>query len=148
MMMCPTKEKQSAEILLEYCAGTLDPDRALEFEKHAAECAECGREVASQRALWQTLDQWTPAEISPDFDARLYARIEREEAVPLWKRWLTWGWKPALVTAVAAAAIVIGLFVRQPQPPSRTDTVDIDQVEHALEDLDMLTPLQAAGNRI
>jgi hypothetical protein len=38
--------------------------------------------------------------------------------------------------------------VRQPQPPSRTDMVDIDQVEHALEDLDMLTPLPTAGNRI
>ena len=104
--------------------------------------------MVSQRALWHTLDQWTPAEISPDFDARLYARIEREEAVPLWKRWLAWGWRPALVTAVAAAAIVIGLFVHQPQPPSRTDTVDIDQVEHALEDLDLLTPLPASGHRI
>jgi anti-sigma factor RsiW len=148
MMMCPTKEKQSAEILLEYCAGTLDPDRALEFEKHAAECAECGRQVASQRALLQTLDQWTPAEISPDFDARLYGRIARAEAAPLWKKWFVRGWKPALVTAAAGAAIVIALFVRQPQPPSRTDIVDIDQVEHALEDLDMLTPLPAAGNRI
>jgi anti-sigma factor RsiW len=147
-MTCPTTNKQSTEILLEYCAGTLDPDRTLEFEKHAAECAECGRQVASQRALWQTLDQWTPAEISPDFDARLYARIAREEAAPLWKKWFVRGWKPALVTAVAGAAIVIALFVRQPQPPLRTDTVDIDQVEHALEDLDMLTPLPAAGNRI
>jgi anti-sigma factor RsiW len=147
-MMCPTKEKQNAKILLQYCAGTLDPDRALEFEQHAAECAECGRQVASQRALWQTLDQWTPAAISPDFDARLYARIAQEGAAPLWKKWFVRGWKPALVTAAAGAAIVVGLFVRQPQPPSRTDIVDIDQVEHALEDLDMLTPLPAAGNRI
>jgi anti-sigma factor RsiW len=147
-MMCPTKDKQNAKILLEYCAGTLDPDRALEFEKHAAECAGCGREVASQQALWQTLDQWTPAEISPDFDARLYARIAREDAAPPWKKWLVWGWKPALLTAAAAAAILIGLFVHQPQPPSRTDTVDIEQVEHVLEDLDMLTPQPAAGNRI
>jgi anti-sigma factor RsiW len=147
-MTCPTTNKQSTEILLEYCAGTLDPDRALEFEKHAAECAECGRQVASQRALWQTLDQWTLAEISPDFDARLYARIAREEAAPLWKKWFVRSWKPVLVTAAAGAAIVIALFVRQPQPPSRTDMVDIDQVEHALEDLDMLTPLPAAGNRI
>jgi len=146
-MMCPTKDTQNAKILLEYCAGTLDPDRALEFEKHSAECAECGRQVASQRALWQTLDQWTPAEISPDFDARLYARIAREDAAPLWKKWLVWGWKPALVTA-AGAAILIGLFMRQPQPPSRTYTVDIEQVEHVLEDLDRLTPQPAAGNRI
>lgn len=146
--MCPTKDKQGAEILLEYCAGTLDPDRTLEFEKHAAECAECGRQVAWQRALWQTLDQWAPAEIPQDFDARLYARIAREEAAPLWKRWFAWGWKPALLMAAACAAIVIGLFVRQPQPPARTDTVDIDQVEHALEDLDMLTPLPAADGRI
>lgn len=147
-MICPTKDKQSAEILLEYCAGTLDPDRALEFEKHAAECAECGRQVASQRALWQTLDQWTPAEIAPDFDARLYARIAREEAAPFWKKWVVWGWKPALVTALACAAIMIGLFAHQPRPAPRTDTVDIEQVEHALEDLDMLTPLPAAGDRI
>jgi anti-sigma factor RsiW len=147
-MMCPNRDKQSAEILLEYCAGTLDPDRALEFEKHAAECAECGRQVASQRALWQTLDQWTPAEIAPDFDARLYARIAREESGPLWKKWFAWGWKPALVTAAAGTAIGIGLLMHQPRPAPRTDSVDIDQVEHALEDLDMLTPLPAAGSRI
>jgi len=147
-MICPTKDKQSAGTLVEYCAGTLDPARASEFEQHAAECVECGRQVARQRALWQTLDQWTPAEVSPDFDARLYARIAREEAAPLWKKWLALGWKPALVTAAAGAAILIGLLVHSPQPPARADMVDIDQVEHALEDLDMLTPLPAAGNRI
>ena len=147
-MTCPTKDKQSAEILLEYCAGTLDPERASEFEKHAAECTECGRQVTLQRALWRTLDRWTPVEVSPDFDARLYARIAREEAAPLWKRWFTWGWKPALATAAACAAIVIALLVHQPRQAPRTDTVDIDQVEHALEDLDLLTPLPAPGRRI
>ena len=63
---------------------------------------------------------------------------------------------PAVVTKLAERGssvklgIVtdVGLFVHQPQPPPRTDTVDIDLVEHALEDLDMLTPLPAAGSRI
>ena len=57
-MMCPTKDKQNAKILLEYCAGTLDPDRALEFEKHAAECA-------AARAKRQADCQFTFATNSP-----------------------------------------------------------------------------------
>ena len=146
-MLCPSRDRSNAGIPLEYCAGTLDPDQAAEFEKHAAGCAECGRLVAEQRALWQVLDEWSPAEISTDFDARLYARIEREQAASPWRQWFVWAWKPALLTAAACGVLAVGLWVRQ-TPPARPETVDVEQVEHALEDLDMLTPLPAAGNRI
>ena len=112
-MICPMKAKESTEILLDYCAQTLEPVRVVEFEKHLETCADCQRFAVEQRGLWETLDAWTPISVSPDFDARLYARIAREEAAPLWLQW--WGrishpavpfvaWKPAVSLAAAMAS--------------------------------------------
>jgi hypothetical protein len=47
--------------------------------------------VAAQREVWESLDHWGQAdvpEVSPDFDARLYARIAHEQTTPAWRRWL------------------------------------------------------------
>jgi len=153
-MNCPSKGKESAEILLDYCAQTLDPIRAAEFEKHIESCDECRRTVAAQHGLWQTLDQWKPAAVPGDFDARLFARIAREAEAPRWRQW--WLsivhppvpialWKPAVSLALAGAVLAVGLLVRMPHTGDRTaqmraDKVDIEQVEKTLEDLDILAP--------
>jgi anti-sigma factor RsiW len=161
-MTCPTRNKQNNQILLDYCSGTLDPDRASEFEKHAAECADCGEFVTSQRAMWQALDEWTPADVSSNFDERLYARIAQEKAASPWmKVWRSISapavpfafWKPALIAAVACAVLAVGFLIRVPgsrdsSPQIRIESVDADQMEKTLEDLDMLTPQAAYGNRI
>src|SRR5437016_1317586 len=86
-MNCPT-ETNSTDVLLDYCAGKLDRARAAEFAKHIEACDGCWRVVKAQREVWGALDGWTPMEVPPGFDARLYARIAQEQALPSWRRWL------------------------------------------------------------
>ncbi len=177
-MMCPSRNKQDTEILIDYCAGDLDAVRAAEFDLHVAQCRECAELAAAQKAAWAALDQWTSAEISSDFDERLYARIAQERQAPAWKRtvnrWMAAAresllmpgiWKPALGGAVACAALAVAFLVHAPrvadppasgnptssasrsvEAPRRAEAVDMEQVEHALDDLDLLTP--ASSNRL
>ncbi len=142
-MTCIARDKGGAEVLMDYGAGTLDPVRRAAIDEHIRECGECRHLVEAQRGLWQTLDAWKPIEVSPDFDAKLYARIAQTQAEPWWYRM----WKPALsIAAVAAVATV--LFVARPEPkiapaaPSsaQVQRIDIQQVQQALDDLDLLTP--------
>jgi anti-sigma factor RsiW len=152
-MECPIQTK-AAEIVIDYCAGTLESRRKTEFERHLDACAECSRVVQAQREVWETLDQWTPRAVSQDFDTRLYARIAQENAAPIWMRWLrrvfqppvpVAAWKSAVSLAVACAVLAAGLVVRAPHPADnsqqvRAEHVDIDQVETALDDIDVLMP--------
>lgn len=158
-MNCPTKRNEDAEILLDYCAQTLSPEQSAEFEIHLQQCADCSRLVEAQREVWGSLDAWTPEPVSGDFDARLYARIAREQAAPAWLTWLRRIfhppvpyplWKSAVPLAAACAVLAAGLAVRMPdattaaQPQLRADKVDIEQVEQTLEDFDILTPAAQA----
>lgn len=157
---CASQE-ETGGIVLDYCAGALDPARAAEFKKHLGNCPGCRALVDAQRDVWETLDQWKPAPVSPDFDARLYARIAQEEAAPGWQKSLRrifspaalWSiWKPAVPLAAAGAVLMVGFLVRMPAPDHsakqiRAEKVDIEQVERTLEDLDMLTPVSPAPAR-
>jgi anti-sigma-K factor RskA len=157
------------DMVVDYCAGAMDPEPRAEFERHIAHCDECTAMVAAQCAVWESLDEWGQTdvpEVSPDFDARLYARIAHEQTIPAWRRWLhSWMpaapgsvWKPAIsaIAMVAACALLaVGLrtagwmdltIKRGPQPAQNTaqmdgDThVDIEQVANALDELDLLMP--------
>ena len=157
-MNCPAKSIQSSEILLDYCARTLDSSQTAELEKHLAECADCSRFVDAQRDVWLALEQWTPQPVSPGFDARLYARIAGEQAAPAWRTWLRRLlqppipyalWKPAVPLAAACAVLAAGFFMHAPAPVDGTtklhaEKVDIEQVEKTLEDFDLLTPASQA----
>lgn len=154
-MNCPTKTNEDAEILLDYCAQTLSPMQTAEFEIHLKQCADCSRLVEAQKEVWGALEAWTPAPVSVNFDARLYARIAEEQAAPGWRLWLRRIFQPALpyplwksaVPLIAACALLaVGLSVRMPQaanpvqPQLHADKVDIEKVEQTLEDFDILTP--------
>jgi anti-sigma-K factor RskA len=156
-MTCAIKSKNGAQTLTDYCAGALDAAAAAAFETHVSECAECRRVVDAQREVWNALGQWTPPAVSNDFDARLYARIRQEETIPAWRRFarnlfsppVPWAfWKPAVSLTAACAVLAVGFMVRVPERSDtvkarvieKIDKVDIQQVEKALEDLDMLTP--------
>jgi anti-sigma-K factor RskA len=162
-MNCLYQSKQGTEILLDYAAGTLDAERAAALQQHAAECSDCRSLLAAQKNVWTALDELEAPEVSGDFDARLYARIAREDANPSWKRSLeTWfrgfapggiSWKPVMACGAAAAVLAIGLAVRMPQPQesaaqvgvenhaeSRLESTDAERVEVSLEDLEILTP--------
>lgn len=63
--------------------GTLDAERRLAAERHIAACAECARDVASLRAL---LDSVPAPAASSDFDdlwPSIRSRIEASKVVPL-----------------------------------------------------------------
>jgi anti-sigma factor RsiW len=151
-MTCLKNNKEGADILIEYLAGTLDPARQAALERHAAECPEC----RGLLGVWTTLDEFKAPEVSPDFDARLYARIAAEKSAPWWRRLLwpagpiAW-WKPAIPVA-ACAALAVALIVRGPaggpadgNKQAKVEPVSMEQVEQALEDLELLAPVPAQG---
>ena len=165
-MNCPLQRNEGAELILDYCSQKLDPDSVIAFERHYANCADCARVVDAQKSLWDALDSYDslPA-ISDDFDEKLWARIERAEARDWWRKLvdgpaLGWNalfaWKPAMVTASACMALLAVMVVVRPDAgpvdvrgggdrPAIVEkamfTVDIDQVEGGIEDLDMLKQL-------
>ena len=101
------------------------------------ECPDC-QDLAS---LWKKLDEFPAPEVSPDFDARLYARIAKEEALRPW--WLRWLWPPvAPLAAASVVAVVLFLHVPgKPDAPKQSNGPDIEQVAQAVDDLDLLTPI-------
>src|SRR5580658_4241876 len=142
-MNCPTKRNEDAEILLDYCAQTLSPPQTAEFEIHLKQCADCSRLVEAQQEVWGALEAWTPAPVSINFDARLYARIAEEQAEPAWRLWLRRIfqpalpyslWKSAIPLTAACALLTVGLYVRMPlatnavHPQLHADKVDIEKV--------------------
>jgi anti-sigma factor RsiW len=140
-MICLSKNKDGPDILMEHLGGTLDAARSAELERHAQDCADC-RKLLS---VWNTLDVWEAPAVSADFDARLFARMAREEEVkPWWRRML---WRPALPLAVAGALLAVMLMVHLPSTPVPVKPAAVDpeivQVEQTLADLDLLTPLRA-----
>jgi len=164
-MRCIKETKEGAELLLDFCAGSLDRARSSEFERHIASCEECRESVNAQQAVWETLDQWKTPAVSADFNERLYARIA-EESVG-WRKWVPAIlrpavpypiWKPAALTA-ACAVLMAGFLVHEPNAPyaphagetapqADTEKVDIEQVATALEELDMLTPAPTPASKM
>ena len=57
-MKCPLEFDQSAELVIGYGAGTLDPDATAAFERHIGCCPACSEAVALQKAVWAALDEW------------------------------------------------------------------------------------------
>lgn len=127
--------------VLDYCAQKLSSNAAAEFERHMSVCADCRSKVESQQQVWQALDAWDAPTVSADFDRKLRARIAESESKPWWSR----GWRPAWSFVAASAAIAVALVVYTPD----TTKIDVEpeQVESALEDLEMLKQLSASGNQ-
>ena len=146
-MQCPRENGSSAELMMAYTAGALEPSAQIELERHMVSCEGCRAMAAEQKAVWDALDAWRPATISADFNDKLYQRISEEGAVAWWQRpfrfnW-SWGLRPALPVAAACAAIMVAFLVQEPTPAHRSPLpvekkISIEQVERALDDMDML----------
>src|SRR5580658_9245357 len=144
-MRCPLECDAGAELIVGYGARTLDPGIAAEFERHIASCDACCRVAAAQKAVWEALDdaEWRDLPVSPDFDQRLFQRIQAKEQ----RRWRL---QRAFIPLAACLALVTLILMRQPDssraphaqpaPPA----LQIEQVEHALDDMDLLNQLGAA----
>lgn len=152
-MTCPL-QTGNADVLLDYCARSLDAERKAMLEKHMESCADCREMAGAQSQIWSAMDAFEAETISADFDRKLYTRIEEMERVSAWERF--WApvrnylqgqpaWRPVLSIAAASAVLVVVFVVRGdvPQPviePSGAiiDVRDVEQAEHVLEDLEML----------
>lgn len=161
-MECLHNNKQGAGILAEHLAGTLDPERAAELERHTKICSNCRNLLA----VWDRLDDFPAPGPSDSFDQRLYARIAEESRMPWWRSmWLPtaslWRslWRPVLPVAAACAVLVLALFVRNPDSDgivkedgvkqvrieqgggTQAGSADVEQVVQALDDLELLSPV-------
>ena len=147
-MKCPNETRENAE-LLAFCSGKLDAARSAAIEDHIRVCPACREFAGRQRAVWEALDIWEAGPVSPDFDRRLYQRIEREVS---WWDLLMRPFRPLLVrqglpiAAAAGLVIVAGILLERPivapsvtSPQSaQVDVVAPDQAEHALQEMEMM----------
>src|SRR3954454_18203302 len=157
-MRCPV-QNENADLLLGFCARGLSPELTAIVEQHILVCEECRSFADGQRQLWDALDAWQPERVSADFEDRLYFRIEQNRSRGFWSRLLgeTFSWKPALPLAAAFATVVISVMLVTPasspdpgslQQSGRIESLEPEQVERTLEDIEMLkqlTPPQNSG---
>ena len=155
-MRCPIEAGNSAEMMLALTAGRLTAAEQEQFEAHMAGCSECRRLAEAQRSVSGALDAWAAPSISEDFDARLMARIGSAERRQWWRPQWHIAWQRALPVAAACLLLIGVVLMRSPwpaqAPPAAVQTqqdaqnVDVDQVERALDDLDMLNQLDAQAS--
>ena len=166
-MDCPLKTgeksgeayRQASEAIIAYGAGTFPAVGNLAIRQHLETCDLCKSAVEAQREVWSALDAWTPAPVPQNFDERVYARIDAYQQQSWWQRSLgslsgKWSWKPAMPVAVACTVLVAAFLLNSPEPkhlpPASVQHaldrgVDVQQVERALDDLDMLKQLGVAS---
>ncbi|MBI2681541.1 MAG: zf-HC2 domain-containing protein [Candidatus Solibacter usitatus] len=148
--------QQEAALLLDYCAGRLEAGAARDVERHLAECARCTEFVAGQQALWNVMNSWQAPPVSADFDRHLDGRLRETDSL-LWIERVTRALRPAFARpplALAAVCLVMaaGMLLRNPRAsvaPSvdshaRMEQIEPEQVEKALDDMQMLRELSSA----
>ena len=147
-MECPQKNGEGEELIIEYVARLLDGQTESAFERHLTSCLSCRKAVAEQRAVWSALDELVPLPVSSNFDAKLYQRIAEEAQGSWWQRLArsNWSWRPAMPVAAACAVLAIAFLVKDSGPAANTPPpgqpkLEIEQVESALDDIDMLKQL-------
>ena len=155
-MQCPLLTGRE-EWLLDYAAGRLSGQLRQPLQFHLQECPRCRQLVSEQEQLWNALECWQPKPISPDFKARVLARLHESATASSWQRyWQNWKallLKPAMATAVAAGLLlgILYLNVRKappPQPPQEVavkslsrEIIDVEQLDQLLRDMEMLKEL-------
>ncbi len=154
-MLCPQENESDAEVLIGYAAGTLRPQMQREFERHLSVCPKCRALEAAQKTVWDALDDWTPAPVSAAFDSRLYARVAREASLPWWRRAFqpraSFAFRSVMPVAAACAALTFAFLLKEPAathsvPGAGRQKVSIEQVERALDDMDMLKQMSFAAS--
>jgi hypothetical protein len=165
-MQCPLLSKETTEVLLDYCSQKTDPETTRSIERHISECAQCQVFADAQKSVWAALDSWEDVEISSGFNRSLYARIDAAENSSWWTRlWSgSWGqslvtpfgWRPAMPVATACLTVAAAFFLYSPAPRPLVEqnasgqvvkeSVDLDQVQTTLDDMEMLKQLSSPSS--
>ena len=162
-MNCPMGSQENAELLLAYCARTLDPETTVTIERHLAVCPACREFQSQQRAVWDALDAWEAMPVSADFDRRLYQRIDAEAQSSWWSRIMR-PLRPAFaggglfsrgvpLAATLCLLILAGVIAQRPSnlvvPDDSGDVAESVQpadVERTLDDMDMLRTIRVTAS--
>jgi hypothetical protein len=105
--------------------------------------------------VWEALDEWKPAPVSLDFNRRLWQRIDAAEAEPWYRRLAAvlraTSWTPAIPLTAAVLAIAAGFIFDHPanravMAPAPSATVNVEQVQQTLDDIQLLHQFDAAAN--
>lgn len=147
-MKCPIESREGPAQLLQYTSRKLDTEAAAALEQHMESCQVCRDFVHGQSAVWNALDLWEAPPVTSGFDSRLYRRIEQQVS---WWEMVIRPFRPALRHAMplaAAAGVVIMAAVLLERPSgvpvaadprsAQVETLQPDQVEHALAEVEML----------
>jgi anti-sigma-K factor RskA len=144
-MGCGLKKSLAEELIVGYAARTLDAEAQAEFERHLQSCANCRELAARQCEVWSALEEWHPPAASPEFEQNLANRIRAGKRDGTWARRLgISSWRPLIPAAAACAVLLVAFLLkynsRASAPASGTEpqTRIEQQVEHELDDLDML----------
>jgi hypothetical protein len=145
-------ETRRKEVLLAYSSGKLDAVDVPPLEGHLESCPGCREFVQAQRAVWDALDVWEPAPVSPDFNRRLYQRLEPQAS---WRDRVARLFQPfglgRMIPIAASAAVVLMaalLIQRAPAPldtaqheTAQVETVQPEQLVMALDEMEALSQL-------
>lgn len=144
-MDCPQMAGDGIELIIAYAARTLDPETESALERHLEICPSCREMAARQKTVWSALDELAPQPVSSNFNEKLYQRIAQEKQSGWWRRWarLQWSWGPAIPVAAACAVLFAAFLLKDSATNPALETplqpkVQIEQVERALDDMDML----------
>jgi anti-sigma factor RsiW len=150
-MSCPMENRES-EVLLAYCAGSLEATRSAMIEEHMRACPACREFAEGQQAVWKALDGWEAAPVSEDFNRRLYARIEKEVS---WWDLILRPFRPltmrhGLPIAAAAGVVIMAGFLLDrpaamnpaaPQTSAHVESVASEQADQTLSEMEMMREL-------
>ena len=153
MINCPSRRKETT-LFLDYASGRLSAAEAAVVAQHANECDDCAAALLEYSSVSDALDFWDAPPVSPQFNRRLWDRIEAAADAPFYVRVVDWfrfhSLKPAIPVAAAALIIAVGFLfdhpsgIKNPPANNRVSATEADQAERALDDLQLLRQLDAA----
>lgn len=116
------------EEFIPYLESRLVAADCVRVECHLRECGECRTRVAELRSLMGVLEEWTPMEPSPAFDAGVRRRIAEEASQPS-----VWAWlrlRPAFGAGLVLVALLAGAAglwqIPLPEEVSQTAVAELD----------------------
>lgn len=126
--------------------GELLGQLAPETELHVAECARCAAFRMEHAALWGLLDEWQAEPVSADFNRRFWRSAEASQPGGFRSvlRALRTVWAPAIPLVAMALLVAAGFLFDHRAAPPAPHAKDAEQVERALDDIQLLGQFDSA----